>query len=236
MSGKAPSFRLYGAAPYRAVVLHGGPGAPGCAAGLCRGLAEWTGAVEHLQKAHCEQELCGEIAELIDEHCGGRAAVVGHSYGAWLALLFAQRYPEKTEKAVLIGCGPLEEKYLPLLMKARQARRAEGLADTDNYSPLPGSGGDMLFFDEAQHVALMNEISDMRRSGELLRRARSVKCPVWAIHGDFDPHPASGVSEPMAGKENFSMTVLERCGHDPWKEKYARSEFFSLLREIIKER
>ena len=116
------------------VVLHGGPGAPGCAAGLCRGLAERTGVVEHLQRAYCEQELCSEIANLIDEHCGGRAVVAGHSYGAWLALLFAEKHPEKV---VIIGCGPLEEKYLPLLMKDRQARQEEGLADTDNYCPLP---------------------------------------------------------------------------------------------------
>lgn len=32
--------REYGRPPFRAIVLHGGPGAPGCAAGLCRGAAE----------------------------------------------------------------------------------------------------------------------------------------------------------------------------------------------------
>lgn len=233
MTEKAPLFRLYGEAPCRVVVLHGGPGAPGCAAGLCRGLAEWTGAAEHLQKAHGWQELCSEIAELIDGQCGGRAAVVGHSYGAWLALLFAEKYPEKIEKAVLIGCGPLEEKYLPLLLETRRVRKEAGLSDTDNYCPLPGAGGDMLYFDEAQHIALMNEISGMRCSGELLERARSVCCPVYALHGAYDPHPVSGVSESMAGKGNFSLTVLDRCGHDPWKEKYAREAFFSLLRGIL---
>ena len=44
------------------------------------------------------------------------------------------------------------------------------------------------------------------------------------------------MSGPMAGKDNFSMTVLERCGHDPWKEKYARDAFFDLLKGILAER
>ena len=91
----------------------------------------------------------------------------------------------------------------------------------------------MLYFDQAQHISLMNEISGMRRSGELLRIARRVSCPVYAVHGSFDPHPAAGVSGPMAGKENFSMTVLERCGHDPWKEKHAREAFFCWLFRML---
>jgi len=230
---ETPLFRLYGEAPYRVIVLHGGPGAPGCAAGLCRGIAERMGTVEHLQRAHSAQALCREIAEQIDAHCGGRAAVIGHSYGAWLALMFAEKYPEKTEKAILIGCGPLKEEYLPLLLDERRKRREAGLSDTDNFCALPGSGGDMLYFDQAQHISLMNEISGMRRSGELLRIARRVSCPVYAVHGSFDPHPAAGVSGPMAGKENFSMTVLERCGHDPWKEKHAREAFFCWLFRML---
>ncbi len=219
-------FRLYGQAPYRAIVLHGGPGAPGCAAGLCRGLAEYTGVVEHLQSAHRAEELCEEIAGLTDEFCGGRAVVIGHSYGAWLALLFAAKYPEKAERVMLIGCGPLEKEYLPRLMKTRRTRREAGFSDTDNFCALPGSSGDMLYFDEAQHIALMNEISAIREQGRLLRTARSVTCEVLAIHGEYDPHPDEGVSGPMAGKENFRMVLLDNCGHDPWKERYARDRFF----------
>lgn len=226
-------FRLYGKAPYRAVVLHGGPGAPGCAAGLCRGLEGRIGAVEHLQRAHDIGGLTEELASLIDAHCAGRAVLIGHSFGAWLALLFAEKYPEKTEKVVLIGCGPLDAKYLPKLIETRQARRAAGLSDTDNYCALPGSGCDMLFFDEAQHISLMKEIGRMRECGELARIAGSVSCPVTAIHGLYDPHPLEGVTSVLAGRENFRLIPLEECGHDPWKEKYAREHFFKALREEI---
>jgi pimeloyl-ACP methyl ester carboxylesterase len=74
----------------------------------------------------------------------------------------------------------------------------------------------------------------MRRSGELLRRARMVRCPVVAIHGDADSSPAAGVAEPLsAALEEFRFIVLDRCGHTPWLERYATDEFYStLLAEI----
>lgn len=233
MMREMPLCRLYGEPPYRGIVLHGGPGAPGCAAGLCRGLSELGGVAEHLQRSHEVNGLLEEIRELVDQWADGRAVIVGHSFGAWLALLFAEKYPERTEKIILIGCGPLDEAYLPLLIENRQRRRSEGISDTDHFYALPGSGGDMLYFDEAQHISLMNEISDMRRSGELASRARRVSCPVCAIHGAFDPHPVAGVSEPMAEMKRFSIAILERCGHDPWKEKYAREEFFALMKKML---
>lgn len=228
MSG-TERYRLHGAAPYRAVVLHGGPGAPGCAAGLCRALAEYTGVVEHLQSAHTAGELCDEIACLTDEFCGGRAVVIGHSYGAWLALLFAQKYPIRAGRVILIGCGPLTADYVPMLAETRRTRLEAGVSDTDNFCALPGSSGDMLYFDREQHVSLMQEMSGLRERKELMRIARSVACPVLAVHGAYDPHPVQGVSGPMAGKENFRMIVLENCGHDPWKETDAREEFLGMM-------
>jgi len=94
---------------------------------------------------------------------------------------------------------------------------------------MPGSSGDMLYFDRAQHTALMNEMSALRELGELASIARSLTCPVLAVHGEYDPHPAGGVSGPMEDRENFRMIVLENCGHDPWKETYARERFFEIV-------
>ena len=37
----------------------------------------------------------------------------------------------------------------------------------------------------------------MRKSGDLLKEAEKIKCPVVAIHGDYDPHPANGVKIPL---------------------------------------
>ena len=77
------NVRIYGKAPYRALVLHGGPGAPCCAAGLCRTLEEsGISALEHLQLGRSAEGLMREILEILDHFHTERITVVGHSYGA----------------------------------------------------------------------------------------------------------------------------------------------------------
>jgi hypothetical protein len=82
--------------------------------------------------------------------------------------------------------------------------------------------------------AVWKEASEMRRSGELLRRVQMVRCLVVAIHGDADSSPAAGVAGPLSDAiEQFRFTVLGRCGHTPWLERYATDSFYStLLAEI----
>ena len=222
------NVREYGNVPYKYLVLHGGPGAPGCAAGLCRGLSKKAGVLEHLQKSHTIEGLFDEIKCIIEEYSLNEVVLVGHSFGDWLALLFAEKYPQLAAKVVIIGCGPLEIKYLPELIQARKTRNG------DNYCEMPGSGNDILCFDEEQHKALMKEVGEMRESGELLIRALHITCPVIAFHGTYDPHPMRGTNEPLEGKiADFRMITMEQCGHDPWKETYARDEFFEKFFEII---
>ena len=133
-------LRTYGNAPYRTLVLHGGPGSPGCAAGLCRGLqTRGISVLEHLQKGKTAAQLMKEKLNTLDAHGIEKITVVGHSYGAWLALLFAAKHPHRVEKTIIIGCGPLQEKYLPQLVETRASRKAEGVSDTDNFCALPNT-------------------------------------------------------------------------------------------------
>ena len=55
------TVRVHGKKPYRAAVVHGGPGAIGSAAGLAKGLAEYCGVMEPLQSEHT---VNGQIEEL----------------------------------------------------------------------------------------------------------------------------------------------------------------------------
>lgn len=83
------ALRCYGRPPYDLAVVHGGPGAPGSAAGAARALAEQMGLVEPLQSA---RSLGGQIDELAEQLLTvGTApmAVLGHSWGATLSYLLA---------------------------------------------------------------------------------------------------------------------------------------------------
>ncbi|NIU02689.1 MAG: alpha/beta hydrolase, partial [Nitrosopumilaceae archaeon] len=76
--------------------------------------------------------------------------------------------------------------------------------------------------------------AELRASGELLKLGKLIKCPVVAIHGDYDPHPAAGVQKPLfLTLKDFRFTLLKNCGHKPWIERHARDEFYEILNNEI---
>jgi pimeloyl-ACP methyl ester carboxylesterase len=171
--------------------------------------------------------------------------LVGWSWGAWLALLFAVGHPSVVRKAVLVGSGPFEQRYAAEIRATRLSRLTEDerveyergelsclarlSAKADAYDALPREDETVELQPEV-HRRVSAEAAELRRSGVLLERVGGVKCPVVAIHGDHDPHPADGVRAPLARVlAEFSFVLLERCGHEPWNERYARDRFFEIL-------
>jgi pimeloyl-ACP methyl ester carboxylesterase len=74
------------------------------------------------------------------------------------------------------------------------------------------------------------EASLLRQSGELLELGKKVRCPVIAIHGDYDPHPYEGVERPLSQiLEDFRFILLKDCGHNPWLERHAKDNFYKIL-------
>ena len=139
------------------------------------------------------------------------------------------RPEESREAQALLGSGAA-------LDDAGLARLGSLFARADAYDPLPSEAAETKAApgpeDGAQgaiFAAVWPEAAALRASGELLRRAHSLRCPVLAIHGEHDPHPVAGVCEPLAGLAHFRCLTLPRCGHTPWLERQAREPFFRLL-------
>jgi pimeloyl-ACP methyl ester carboxylesterase len=115
------------------------------------------------------------------------------------------------------------------------ARLGALAAKTDAYDPLPEAeapeGGETLpRLDRADAARVLAEAQAMRASGELLEAGKQIRCPVVAIHGAHDPHPAEGVRVPLSGLlADFTFHLLERCGHKPWIERQAREAFYCIL-------
>ncbi|OPY51369.1 MAG: Alpha/beta hydrolase family protein [Methanosaeta sp. PtaU1.Bin112] len=81
-------------------------------------------------------------------------------------------------------------------------------------------------------ASVWKEASLLRQSGKLLENGKRIVCPVTAIHGDWDPHPHKGVSEPLRETlKSFKFILLESCGHKPWIERRAEDRFYSVLEE-----
>ncbi|MBN1485292.1 MAG: alpha/beta hydrolase [Chloroflexia bacterium] len=111
--------------------------------------------------------------------------------------------------------------------------RLGALADkTDTLDPLPGAlkSSALLPVQGNLFQRVWQEAAELRRSGELLALGRRVACPVLAIHGDYDPHPAEGVRTPLAAVlPEFRFILLPHCGHRPWIERRARAAFYEIL-------
>ena len=109
------------------------------------------------------------------------------------------------------------------------------MGKADTYDPLPIESDSTLPTGDPEAFShIWPEANAMRKRGELLALASEILCPVVAIHGTYDPHPVDGVRVPLEGSlRDFRMIVLDRCGHEPWRERYARTGFFRVLREEV---
>jgi len=258
------NVNLYGNPPYKIAVIHGGPGAAGEAAPVAIELSNKFGVIEPYQTEMSVQGQVDELIGQIEHYCTPPVKLVGYSYGAWLAYIFASQFPEIVKKIILIGSGSFDEVHnINMLasrlsrLKPKEAEEAMNLLNiisdlknknietkfrrfgkliskADTYDEIRGFIDPEIIFRPDIHRAVWNEAKQLRRTGELLKFGNKIKCPVTAIHGDYDPHPASGVEEPL--KEiikDFKMIILKKCGHTPWREKFAHKKFFKILEQEV---
>lgn len=159
------------------------------------------------------------------------AQYVAHLHATRMARLSAAE--QATFERVLAALGdPAAEDKDALL-----AQLGALAAKSDSYDPLDdahdddriGPRGDLF-------QAVWEEAARWRESGKLLALAEHIQCPVAAIHGDDDPHPAAGVREPLADAlDDIRFVLLPRCGHTPWTERHARAAFYRALRAALRE-
>ncbi len=110
-----------------------------------------------------------------------------------------------------------------------------GKADDYCVEKVPENEDDPVRTDGAQFESIWNEASALRKSGYFINIARSITVPVRIIHGADDPTPADGVVKPLEGKvKDLEWYVLERCGHQPWKERYAKEKFWEIAEAELK--
>ena len=103
------------------------------------------------------------------------------------------------------------------------------LTKTDVFESLPNESISSDY-NPAIYRNIWSEASELRKTGKLLEFVKEVKCQVVAIHGDYDPHPADGVREPLSAiLTNFRFNLIERCGHYPWMEKYGKDILYKIF-------
>jgi len=258
------NLKKHGKYPFHIAVIHGGPGAGGETAPIAREISSIYGVLEPIQTEISIKGQIEELRDILIKHGDIPVILAGHSWGAWLTFIFSAEYPELVEKLILIGTPPFEENYTAEIQEIRMKRLSIGerkkvkfiinllknestknkslafkqlgklFSKADAFDPLFNEFDSMEFNIEI-FENVWKEAEKLRKNGKLLEIRERIKCPVVAVHGDYDPHPAQGVYKPLSSIiKDFKFILLKNCGHKPWIEKNAKEKFYRILMEECK--
>ncbi|MFI9762250.1 alpha/beta fold hydrolase [Streptomyces sp. NPDC051963] len=238
------------------VLCHGGPGLWDMFEDVAETLTDTAGVVRWDQRGCGRSERCAGpwttdrfVADLdaVRRHFGlERTALLGHSWGAQLALSYALAHPERVSALVYVsgtGIGPdsdwhaaYEENLL-----ARLAERPERL---DRWRELPagdreravlqwsvefedrerapehaGRMADPWFGINAEcNKALNGERKRTWGTPELYAACRALELPVLIVDGKRDIRPRSAVDSLQRALPDVRRVILPDAGHLPWVE------------------
>lgn len=243
------NLRKYGFEPYEIAVIHGGPGVAGELAPVAIHLSKHHGVLEPLQTRSSFEAQLEELKTVLEESAQLPLVLIGYSYGSLLSFVFTGLYPHFVKKLILLSSSVFEDQYATEIMNTRLKRMKEKerteaeallekfndphvknkddifsqlgelISQADSYNPLPFENE---FLQESYEIysKVQKEAHALRTSGKLLDYGQTIRCPVVAIHGDYDPHPQTGVQVPLSRTLNdFKFILLEKCGHHPWLER-----------------
>jgi len=160
---------------------------------------------------------------------------------------FEQKYVAALQEARTSRLSPAERIELDQILTElgsgqtsnndRLLARLRGLCSkTDDFDPVQEEpeADDAFDLQGRVYQSVWEEAAELRKSGWLLAQAEHIRCPVVAIHGDYDPHPAAGVQEPLSRTlHDFRFILLPQCGHKPWIERRAAAEFYLVLKREL---
>lgn len=187
-------------------------------------------------------------------------AIVGESWGAMLALAYAAEYPSEAGAIVLVGCGTFDKKSRSVGVKIREERITEYIAEhpefaddlnldlddrimkwhmmTDTYRAISSPAQSRsIEFDEKGFTETWNDMFRCQEVGLYPAAFSSIISPVLMLHGSYDPYPGKMIRDSL--KEHvpqLEYRELEKCGHQPSIEAFAREEFFSVLHDWLTEK
>lgn len=256
--------RTYGNHGSPVIVLHGGPGAPGGLAPLARQLAAAHRVYEPFQRRSGDTPVT-VAAHVADLHAyvtevpaaRGPVALVGHSWGAMLALAYGAAYPDECPPLALIGCGTFDPVARALLTANRAARMtpawrerhaaAAALPDAEARLRAIGSlyeeldnvacaahADETVWVDGPGHEQTWTDMLRLQEAGVYPAAFVAIKAPAIMLHGAQDPHPGRLTHARLQSyMPQLEYVEFATCGHTPWLEQWARDSFRTRLLEWL---
>ena len=252
--------RDYGIGTEPVIALHGGPAAAGDLEPIARELGKQWHVFEPFQRGSGSRPLTvathvQDLNDLIRERCGVHQPVlIGHSWGAMLALAYAAEHPTMPAGLILIGCGTFSmaaraEFEARLDARLTPADRAEiaylRQTETDANRRLAALGrlmtrvygydiedvlDDGVAIDAVANEQTWADMMRLQRDGTYPAAFAAIGAQVVMLHGDADPHPGRLIAEDLRRHiPHLEYQELSKCGHSPWLERQAKRAFFEML-------
>ncbi len=149
--------------------------------------------------------------------------IAGNSLGAWMTMLYAQKYPHRVTRAILIDGGPIKgASEMGLMPKNREEARRVLDRVFDPSTPRRPN----FVLDDLVRMSNSGPISRLLADGEeniskylLEDKLAGFQIPVDLIWGASDRLvPLEYAKKLQSLLPHCTLTVIERCGHGPQLE------------------
>jgi proline iminopeptidase len=183
-------------------------------------------------------QFCADAEALRSYLQHDRIALLGHSYGGFIALEYALRYPERVSHLILLDTAAA----LDVDDQIDEQSHSEDLVELPQDSPGPTTDAELqqaleriapLYYHtfDAQRAAevfqnVVGSVSANARGAELLEeynlvaRLGEIHAPALCLAGDADfLCSAAHIETLYRGLANADLVILERCGHLPFIEQ-----------------
>ena len=193
----------------------------------------------------------------------GKIHLLGHSWGAGLAMFYSIKYPDNLKTLILLGCGGASSEYFGELFENIQKNTAEedrlAMKEIEQSEAFKNRELEALtkyyqiavkplFYDQslpererftygdntAKHQQAVDELL-MKDLGEfdIYDQLSSISCPTLIIQGDSDPSPCEGTYKVHKHIKGSRVVFLQDTGHFVLHE--SPDETFSVIRNFLKD-
>ena len=187
--------------------------------------------------------FAADVVSFLDAASIGRATLVGHSFGSFVARRVAISHPERVKRLVLIGTG-----FSPSNAVTRDVQSSlRGLSDPIStefarefqsstlYLPLPGSFFDRLIAESLKLPAhLWRETFNGLLASDDEQRLGGISAPTLLIWGEHDAlFPRGDQDQVVRSIRGARLIVYTETGHCPNWERPERvaADLIAFLRE-----
>lgn len=173
------------------------------------GRSEAVTTQRKLNYLHQEADFLYEFIQTLDIK---KFALLGHSEGGSIALIFASRRPEGLQKVITLAANTrFEDKMLPSITEVRNAYEQPGSKLRQALEKHHGDKTDAVFYRWSKTWT-----APFFKAWNIREELKQITVHLLAVHGDNDQYSSSVQMDQIAAFVPSAQTVMiQQCSHHP---------------------